>query len=57
MFTCRTTCTDELNIFTTPDEVIRNEQLQWQEILEQIGIVEDSANKTISADFVPEFLG
>ena len=40
MFTCRTTCTDELNIFTTPDEVIRNEQLQWQEILEQIGIVQ-----------------
>ena len=45
---------DELNIFTTPDEIIRNEQLQWQEILEVANrdCPEDSANKTISADFV-----
>ena len=45
---------DELNIFTTPDEVIRNEQLQWQEILEVANrdCPEDSATKTISADFV-----
>ena len=45
---------DELNIFTTPDQVIRNEQLQWQEILEVANrdCPEDSATKTISADFV-----
>ena len=45
---------DELNIFTTPDEVIRSEQLQWQEILEVANrdCPEDSATKTIFADFV-----